>query len=73
MRKPNKSVLTSALTLQVPKSDRAREMFTNVIDGGGFIHALTWPPQATFDNVVKQYVDYAQYHYGKDLVVVFDG
>src|SRR6218665_2975989 len=44
-----------------------------VIDGGYLLHAVIWPPDATYDKICKLYVSYMRHHFGSNTVVVFDG
>ena len=45
----------------------------DVVDEGGFLHAVTWKPLAVSVEVLQQYVSYADRHYGPNTIFVFDG
>src|SRR6218665_3217659 len=44
-----------------------------VMDGGYLLHAVIWPPDATYDKICNSYVSYVRHHFGLNTVVVFDG
>src|SRR6218665_146305 len=44
-----------------------------VMDGGYLLHAVIWPPDATYDKICNSYVSYVRHHFGSNTVVVFDG
>ena len=44
-----------------------------VVDGGYLLRALCWNSDATYDAVAKQYVAYADKHFGRSAIIVFDG
>jgi len=44
-----------------------------VIDGGYLLHAVIWPPDATYDKICNSYVSYVRHHLGLNTVVVFEG
>src|SRR6218665_3188052 len=43
------------------------------IDGRYLLHAVIWPPDATYDKICNSYVSYVRHHFGLNTVVVFDG
>ncbi|CAI6373709.1 unnamed protein product [Macrosiphum euphorbiae] len=47
----------------------------NVIDGGFLVHRVVWTKssEAPFQVVCQNYVDYVQWHFGSNTIVVFDG
>ena len=44
-----------------------------MIDGGAFLHRVSWPKLATFQEVCQKYCHYVKQKYGVDTVIVFDG
>ena len=68
LRKPDKSVLQSALLSKTHVSSVvASNMY--VIDGGALLHRVMWPPRATYGDVIQEYVKFVANKYGRHLHV----
>jgi hypothetical protein len=71
LREANKSQLSDALTsLPVDKRKLDTPKY-HVLDGGSLIHRFPWKKGATFEEIVKTYVQYVK-SFTKPTVV-FDG
>lgn len=44
-----------------------------MLDGGCLLHKIKWPKVGTYGEVVNMYVNYVNFNFGYDAVVVFDG
>src|SRR6218665_2542851 len=73
MRKINKNVLGLLLKSRVEPKSQFPQNSMFVMDGGYLLHAVIWPPDATYDKICNSYVSYVRHHFGSNTVVVFDG
>ena len=73
IRKTNKNVLGLLLKSKVEPKSQFPQNSMSVIDGGYLLHAVIWPPDATYDKICNSYVSYVRHHFGLNTVVVFDG
>lgn len=72
MRKPDKSQLSDELlkdvdVLPVQKSD------VMLVDGGYLLHAVKWPANCTYEDLLQIYESFVKKRYGSHVTVVFDG
>lgn len=72
MRTGTKSTFVSALEKYALPSSTIPADATFVMDGGFFLHKLTWPSPATFGQVCSVYKSYLG-SFGQSCEVVFDG
>ena len=42
-------------------------------DGGYLLHKFIWPVNSTYRQILTCYVEYVIRHYGKNVIVIFDG
>ena len=73
MRTSNKHVLGTYLKSKVTVIQAIPEPAHFVIDGGHLLHLISWPKDATYQQVLDTYVSYVRNHYGSGSHVVFDG
>ena len=71
MRKTNKSVLANYLLSTVNPITQSSGSYY-VLDGGALLHRVRWAKNATYADILRQYVLYVTNKYGK-CCVVFDG
>ena len=72
MRKANKSLLTRALISNIPSQHTDNTSTQYVLDGGALLHRVRWLPNSTYNDVVKQYLQYVYMKFGQSCIV-FDG
>ena len=77
LRKGDKSVLARELRKKLsgarPTQIDPRLGMRYVLDGGWLLHKVKWQQGVTFLEILKQYLDYVQKHYGFHSIIVFDG
>ena len=73
LQKTQKSVLGTLLKEQADVREDIPENSLYVIDDGHLLHVVTWPTDATYSDVLEEYVSYTTKHYGTSCIVVFDG
>ena len=71
MRKTNKAALANHLISDVQMSHCPQNV-KNVLDGGAFLHRVKWPPNATYKELIMQYLRYVKSKYGI-CCIIFDG
>ena len=74
MRKATKSDLANAIQSSLTNhiSDPTQTPHMTVIDGGWLIHRMRWRNGSTYGDIVADYVDYVNRHFGPS-VIIFDG
>jgi len=71
MRKPDKSALGRAISMDASVSDV--QSCSVVIDGGALLHRVSWHQSSTYNQTLDQYALYVTKKYGRNVTVVFDG
>ena len=71
MRKANKSALGKAIK-QNSLPDKLPVSSMYIIDGGALLHKVKWPPNSTYEVIIKHYIHFVNSNYGLSCVV-FDG
>lgn len=70
LRKTNKSSFIENFNkLEIPLSDSD---FTNVVDGGFFIHQISWTPNEPTESVLRKYIQFAKKNFKPNSTIVFD-
>jgi len=72
-RKPVKSALGQLITKDAHVDKPAQLHTKYVLDGGALLHHVRWMKNATWSQIIQQYVNYVERHYGLCVSVVFDG
>ena len=70
MRKTNKAALDNHLISDVQMSHVLKML--NMLDSGDFLHRVKWPPNATYKEMIMQYMRYVKSKYGI-CCIVLDG
>ena len=73
MRKPEKAMLKHELIKEVDSIPSLPDNCYYVLDGGNLLHRVKWLKGVPYFDVIQQYVNYVQKHFGSKAVIVFDG
>ena len=72
MRKTNKAQLAAELSKDIQPA-AIPHFSPHVIDGGFLLHIVPWSTASSYADVLDQYVEFVDSHYGQNTTVVFDG
>ncbi len=73
MRKPDKAQLKQELIKSVDGITSVEDNCLYVVDGGNLLHKVKWQRGVPYCDIIQQYVQFVNKHYGCNTVVVFDG
>ena len=69
----NKAKLSECFRKDVQYIDHVDGIPSYIIDGGYLLHTFIWHANSTYRQIFTCYVEYVIRHYGKNVIVVFDG
>ena len=69
----SKAKLGDCFRKDVQQIDHVDGIPSYIIDNGYLLHKFIWPANSTYRQILTCYVEYVIRHYGKNVIVAFDG